>query len=116
MRGKKNLITLSVYWLFQNYEGFLHRYPESFFADEDRMQIDLLDKIRSDFRGHLRFLRDPIHFGDANISLSLMIQLKLKMFKRPNNRIKCEIRRNIWTGFTKKKINDKSNPLYVYCF
>jgi hypothetical protein len=49
------LIGLSLFFdfgYFRIYEGFLHRYPDSFFAGKDRMQIDLLDKIRPDFRAH----------------------------------------------------------------
>jgi hypothetical protein len=37
---------------FRIYEAFLHRYPESFFADEERIQIEHLSKIRPDFKAH----------------------------------------------------------------
>jgi hypothetical protein len=49
------LISLSSFFdfgYFRIYEAFLHRYPESFFADEERIQIDFSGKIRPDFWAH----------------------------------------------------------------
>lgn len=37
---------------FRIYESFLHKYPESFFADEERIQIESSGKILPDFRAH----------------------------------------------------------------
>jgi len=37
---------------FRIYESFLHRYPTSFFSDEDLTQIEGSGKIRPDFRAH----------------------------------------------------------------
>jgi len=37
---------------FRIYEAFLHSYPESFFSDEDVIQIDISGKIRPDFWAH----------------------------------------------------------------
>jgi len=37
---------------FRIYESFLHRYPEFFFADEERIQIELSGKILPDFWAH----------------------------------------------------------------
>ncbi len=58
IRGISNvaLIGLSSFFdfgYFRIYEAFLHRYPESFFADEERIQIDFSGKIRPDFWAHL---------------------------------------------------------------
>jgi hypothetical protein len=49
------LISLSSFFdfgYFRIYEAFLHSYPESFFADEERIQIERLVKIRPDFWAH----------------------------------------------------------------
>lgn len=49
------LIILSSFFefgYFRIYEAFLHKYPESFFADEELAQIESLIKIRPDFWAH----------------------------------------------------------------
>ena len=49
------LISLSSFFdfgYFRIYEAFLHSYPESFFADEELMQIERSGKIRPDFWAH----------------------------------------------------------------
>jgi hypothetical protein len=49
------LISLSSFFdfgYFRIYEAFLHRYPESFFADEEWIQIERSGKIRPDFWAH----------------------------------------------------------------
>lgn len=38
---------------FRIYEGFLHRYPGSFFSDEELVRIIPPDKLRPDFPAHL---------------------------------------------------------------
>ena len=46
------LISLSSFFdfgYFRIYEAFLHSYPESFFADEERVQIERSGKIRQTF-------------------------------------------------------------------
>lgn len=37
---------------FRIYEAFLHSYPESFFADEELLQVERAGKIRPDFWAH----------------------------------------------------------------
>jgi hypothetical protein len=49
------LISLSSFFdfgYFRIYEAFLHGYPESFFADEERVLIERSIKIRPDFWAH----------------------------------------------------------------
>jgi hypothetical protein len=49
------LISLSSFFdfgYFRIYEAFLHSYPKSFFADEERIQIERSGKIRPDFWAH----------------------------------------------------------------
>ena len=58
IRGISNvsLIGLSSFFdfgYFRIYEAFLHRYPESFFTDEELIQIEFSGKIRPDFWAHL---------------------------------------------------------------
>ena len=55
--GISNIILISLssffeFGYFRIYEAFLHSYPESFFDDEERMQLDRSGKIRPDFWGH----------------------------------------------------------------
>jgi len=56
-RGISNvfLISLSSFFdfgYFRIYEAFIHRYPGSFFADEERIRIELSGKILPDFWAH----------------------------------------------------------------
>jgi hypothetical protein len=56
-RGISNVVLIGLssffdFGYFRIYEAFLHRYPESFFSDEDAIQIELSGKIRPDFWAH----------------------------------------------------------------
>jgi len=65
------LISLSSFFdfgYFRIYEAFLHSYPESFFADEERIQIERLVKIRPDFWAH--FIPGALY-----VSLSTLMML-----------------------------------------
>ncbi len=65
------LISLSSFFdfgYFRIYEAFLHSYPESFFADEERIQIERLVKIRPDFSAH--FIPGALY-----VSLSTLMML-----------------------------------------
>jgi len=53
---------------FRIYEAFLHSYPESFFSDEDAIQIELSGKIRPDFWAHFM----P---GAFNVIISILMML-----------------------------------------
>jgi hypothetical protein len=55
--GLSNLILISLgsffdFGYYRIYEAFLHRYPESFFVEEEPLQIQQLGKIRPDFWAH----------------------------------------------------------------
>ena len=55
--GISNVVLISIssffdFGYFRIYEAFLHSYPESFFADEELIQIERSGKIRPDFRAH----------------------------------------------------------------
>jgi hypothetical protein len=57
INGISNVVLISLssffdFGYFRIYEAFLHSYPESFFADEERVQIERSGKIRPDFRAH----------------------------------------------------------------
>jgi hypothetical protein len=65
------LISLSSFFdfgYFRIYEAFLHSYPESFFADEERIQIERLVKIRPNFWAH--FIPGALY-----VSLSTLMML-----------------------------------------
>jgi hypothetical protein len=75
------LISLSSFFdfgYFRIYEAFLHRYPESFFADEEWIQIERSGKIRPDFLGSFytrSFIRDPVHLNDVYSDILLKLTL-----------------------------------------
>ena len=53
-RGISNVVLIGFssffdFGYFRIFEAFMHSYPESFFSDEDVIQIDLSGKIRPDF-------------------------------------------------------------------
>ena len=55
--GISNIILISLssffeFGYFRIYEAFIHSYPESFFGDDERMQLDRSGKIRPDFWAH----------------------------------------------------------------
>ena len=55
--GISNLILISLssffeFGYFRIYEALIHSYPESFFDDEERTQLDRSGKIRPDFWAH----------------------------------------------------------------
>ncbi len=55
--GISNIILISLssffeFGYFRIYEAFLHSYPESFFGDEELIQLDNSRKIRPDFWAH----------------------------------------------------------------
>jgi hypothetical protein len=57
IRGILNLVLIGFgsffeFGYFRIYESFLHRYPTSFFSDEDLTQIEGFGKIRPDFWAH----------------------------------------------------------------
>jgi hypothetical protein len=56
-RGISNVVLISLssffdFGYFRIYEAFMHRYPEFFFADEERIRIELSGKILPDFWAH----------------------------------------------------------------
>ena len=56
-RGISNVVLISFssffdFGYFRIYEAFLHSYPESFFADEELLQLERSGKIRPDFWAH----------------------------------------------------------------
>ena len=56
-RGISNVVLIGLssffdFGYFRIYEAFMHSYPESFFSDEDVIQIDISGKIRPDFWAH----------------------------------------------------------------
>ena len=55
--GISNIILISLssffeFGYFRIYEALIHSYPESFFDDEERTQLDRSGKIRPDFWAH----------------------------------------------------------------
>ena len=55
--GISNIILISLssffeFGYFRIYEALIHSYPESFFEDEERTQLDRSGKIRPDFWAH----------------------------------------------------------------
>lgn len=55
--GLSNIVLISLssffeFGYFRIYEAFLHKYPESFFANEERMKLENLSRIRPDFLAH----------------------------------------------------------------
>ena len=55
--GVSNIILISLssffeFGYFRIYEAFLHSYPESFFGDEELMQLNRSGEIRPDFWAH----------------------------------------------------------------
>jgi len=55
--GISNIILISLssffeFGYFRIYEAFIHSYPESFFGDDERIQLDRSGKIRPDFWAH----------------------------------------------------------------
>lgn len=55
--GISNIILISLssffeFGYFRIYEAFIHGYPESFFGNDERMQLDRSGKIRPDFWAH----------------------------------------------------------------
>jgi hypothetical protein len=55
--GISNIILISLssffeFGYFRIYEAFIHSYPESFFGNDERMQLDRSGKIRPDFWAH----------------------------------------------------------------
>ena len=88
IRGISNvaLISLSSFFdfgYFRIYEAFLHRYPEPFFSDEERVQKELYRHNQSGFLGSSytrSIVRDPIHFDGANSDLLLMRQFQVRIF------------------------------------
>jgi hypothetical protein len=57
IRGISNVVLISLssffdFGYFRIYEAFIHRYPESFFADEEWARIELSSKTLPDFWAH----------------------------------------------------------------
>lgn len=57
IRGISNVVLISLssffeFGYYRIYEAFMHRYPESFFPDEELVQMKRLGRIRPDFRAH----------------------------------------------------------------
>jgi len=57
LRGISNVVLISLgsffdFGYFRIYEAFLHKYPKSFFTDEEILQMEYFDETHQDFQAH----------------------------------------------------------------
>ena len=74
--GISNLILVSLsaffdFGYFRIYEAFLHSDPDSFFSDEDIVQMELKDKIRPDFWAH--FIPGALYVAGSTLMMFIAI-------------------------------------------